>query len=80
MTHRREPTDLLHTEFMRVAKRRWRHLAMADSTGQKLTFGRTLVGSLLLADVIRERTTGEDQGRRCCCRRRSAARSPTSRR
>ncbi len=60
MTHRRRPTDLLHTVFMRVAKRRWRHLAMADSTGQRLTFGRTLVGSMLLGDVIRRRTDGQD--------------------
>ena len=59
MTHRRKPGDLLHTNFMRVAKKRWRHLAMADSTGQKLTFGRTLVGSMLLADVIRQRTPGQ---------------------
>ena len=60
MAHRRKPSDLLHTEFMRVAKRRWRSLAMADSTGQKLTFGRALVGALLLADVIRARTPGQD--------------------
>ena len=60
MTHRRSHTELLHTEFMRVAKRRWRHLSMADSTGQKLTFGRALVGSMLLGDVIRRRTHGQD--------------------
>ncbi len=59
MAHRRPPTDLLHTAFMRVAKRRWRHLAMADSTGQKLTFGRTLIGSMLLGNVIRRRTEGQ---------------------
>ena len=59
MAHRRKPSDLLHTEFMKVAKRRWRALAMADSTGQKLTFGRSLIGSMLLADVIRERTAGQ---------------------
>jgi acyl-[acyl-carrier-protein]-phospholipid O-acyltransferase/long-chain-fatty-acid--[acyl-carrier-protein] ligase len=46
---------------MKVAKSRWRRLAMGDSTGQKLTFGRTLVGSMLLADVIRRRTDGQDK-------------------
>jgi acyl-[acyl-carrier-protein]-phospholipid O-acyltransferase/long-chain-fatty-acid--[acyl-carrier-protein] ligase len=60
MAHRRPPAELLHTEFMKVAKRRWRHLSMADSTGQKLTFGRALVGSMLLGDVIRRRTQGQD--------------------
>ena len=59
MAHRRGSSDLLHTEFMRVAKRRWRGLAMADSTGQSLKFGRALTGSLLLADVIRARTPGQ---------------------
>ena len=64
-----------------VAKRRWRQLAMADSTGQKLTFGRTLVG----VDAARptssaRRTRGPGARSACCCRRRSAARSRTSRR
>jgi acyl-[acyl-carrier-protein]-phospholipid O-acyltransferase/long-chain-fatty-acid--[acyl-carrier-protein] ligase len=59
MAHRRKPSDLLHTEFVRIARRRWGGLAMADSTGQKLTFGRALTGSLLLADVIRTRTVGQ---------------------
>src|SRR5690349_1479558 len=59
MAHRRKPTQLLHTEFMRVAKKRWRHFGMADSTGQNLTFGRALVGSMLLADAIRRKTAGQ---------------------
>jgi acyl-[acyl-carrier-protein]-phospholipid O-acyltransferase/long-chain-fatty-acid--[acyl-carrier-protein] ligase len=60
MTHRRGPKDLLHTELIKVAKRRWRRFGMADSTGQSLTFGRTLVGSMLLSRVIRRRTSGQD--------------------
>jgi acyl-[acyl-carrier-protein]-phospholipid O-acyltransferase/long-chain-fatty-acid--[acyl-carrier-protein] ligase len=59
--HKRGRHDLLHVDFMRAAKRRWGKLAMADSTGQKLTFGRALVGSLLLARLIRARTPGEDK-------------------
>ncbi|HEY7474047.1 MAG TPA: AMP-binding protein [Vicinamibacterales bacterium] len=56
MRHRRRKADLLHTEYIRVAKRRWRHPAIADSTGQKLTHGRTLVGAMLFARLLEERT------------------------
>ena len=59
MKHRREPGDVLHTEFMRVAKRRFRRLAMADSTGTTLTYGRSLAGAMLLADKFRSRTNGQ---------------------
>jgi len=59
MAHRRKPTELLHTNFMRVARRRWRHLAMADSTGQRLTYGRALAGAMLLGRVIAARTKDE---------------------
>ena len=57
---RRPSTHLLHTEFMRTARRHWRALAMADSTGQSLTYGHALIGSLLLGRVIRRRTEGQD--------------------
>jgi acyl-[acyl-carrier-protein]-phospholipid O-acyltransferase/long-chain-fatty-acid--[acyl-carrier-protein] ligase len=56
MRHRRRKSDLLHTEYIRVAKRRWRHPALADSTGQTLTHGRTLVGAMLFARLLAERT------------------------
>jgi acyl-[acyl-carrier-protein]-phospholipid O-acyltransferase/long-chain-fatty-acid--[acyl-carrier-protein] ligase len=59
LAHRREPSEQLHTAFMRVARTRWRHPAMADSTGQRLTYGRALVGSLLLARQIAARTPGQ---------------------
>ncbi|HEV8208927.1 MAG TPA: AMP-binding protein [Vicinamibacterales bacterium] len=45
--------DTLAARFVRSAKRRWPALCMADSTGRELTFGRALVGSLLLARAIR---------------------------
>jgi acyl-[acyl-carrier-protein]-phospholipid O-acyltransferase/long-chain-fatty-acid--[acyl-carrier-protein] ligase len=60
MAYRRDPRELLHTAFIRTAKRHWGRLAMADSTGQKLSYGRGLVGSLLLAERIRRRTPGQD--------------------
>ena len=56
---RRPRTSLLHTEYIRVAKRRWRHPAIADSTGQNLTHGRTLVGAMLFARLLEGRTRGE---------------------
>jgi acyl-[acyl-carrier-protein]-phospholipid O-acyltransferase/long-chain-fatty-acid--[acyl-carrier-protein] ligase len=56
MQHRREPGDQLHTAFIASARRQWRRLAMADSTGQSLTYGRALTGAVLLARAIRART------------------------
>ena len=47
--------DTLASRFIRTAKRRWSSFCMADSTGRELTFGRALVGSLLLARAIRRR-------------------------
>ena len=52
------PPDTLGSRFLHTAKRRWSSLAIADSTGRELTFGRALVASLLLARVIR-RLAGE---------------------
>jgi acyl-[acyl-carrier-protein]-phospholipid O-acyltransferase/long-chain-fatty-acid--[acyl-carrier-protein] ligase len=49
----RPPLDTLASRFVRTAKRRWSSFCLADSTGRELTFGRTLVGSLLLARAIR---------------------------
>ncbi|HUR21333.1 MAG TPA: AMP-binding protein, partial [Vicinamibacterales bacterium] len=60
MRYRRGSHDQLHTAFLRTAKRRWSGLAMADSTGQRLTYGRALVGAMLLSRVIRARTAGEE--------------------
>ena len=45
--------DTLATRFLRTAKRRWSAFCIADSTGRELTFGRALVGGLLLARAIR---------------------------
>jgi acyl-[acyl-carrier-protein]-phospholipid O-acyltransferase/long-chain-fatty-acid--[acyl-carrier-protein] ligase len=53
VAYRRTPDDLLHLRFMATAKRQWSRLCMADSSGKALTFGDTLVGSLLLARWLR---------------------------
>lgn len=51
---------MLHHRFFEVARRNWDVLAMADSTGQKLTYGRALTGALLFARQIRARTDGQE--------------------
>lgn len=58
--HRRTPRDLLHLRFLKTAKRRWFSFAMADSTGRELSYGKALVGSLLLARWVRKQYP-EDQ-------------------
>ena len=50
---------LLHARFIQMAKRRWFLFCMADSTGAELRYGKTLIGSLLLAKWVRERCAGE---------------------
>lgn len=50
---RREKEELLHLKFMASAKSAWRQFCMADSTGKELTFGKALIGSLLLSKKIR---------------------------
>lgn len=51
--HRRSRRDLLHRRFIAVAKRQWSRFCMADSSGKRLTYGRALIGSLLLARWLR---------------------------
>jgi acyl-[acyl-carrier-protein]-phospholipid O-acyltransferase/long-chain-fatty-acid--[acyl-carrier-protein] ligase len=41
--------------FLGVARRNWRRLAMADSTGRELNFGRLLVGAMLFRGLILKR-------------------------
>jgi acyl-[acyl-carrier-protein]-phospholipid O-acyltransferase/long-chain-fatty-acid--[acyl-carrier-protein] ligase len=59
MRHRRRPSDRLHVAFVRRARRAFWRFAMADSTGQHLTYGKTLLGSLVLGRAIARRTAGE---------------------
>jgi acyl-[acyl-carrier-protein]-phospholipid O-acyltransferase/long-chain-fatty-acid--[acyl-carrier-protein] ligase len=56
---RRPANESLGRQFVRTAKRQWGSFCMADSSGKKLTFGRALVASLLLARWIRRRTPNE---------------------
>jgi acyl-[acyl-carrier-protein]-phospholipid O-acyltransferase/long-chain-fatty-acid--[acyl-carrier-protein] ligase len=51
--------DLLHLRFLDTARRRWFSFAMADSSGTRLTYGKTLAASLALARWIRRNCPGE---------------------
>jgi acyl-[acyl-carrier-protein]-phospholipid O-acyltransferase/long-chain-fatty-acid--[acyl-carrier-protein] ligase len=51
--YRRLPGDLLHAKFVETAKRHWSRFCMADTTGSELTYGKTLVGSLLFCRWLR---------------------------
>jgi len=56
---RRPRNENLGRQFVRTAKHRWSALCMADSTGQRLTCGRALVASLLLAKWMRRHAGGQ---------------------
>src|SRR5262245_1944544 len=56
---RRPVNDVLGRQCIRTAKHNWFAFCMADSTGQRLTFGRALVGSLLLSQWVRRRMPNE---------------------
>jgi acyl-[acyl-carrier-protein]-phospholipid O-acyltransferase / long-chain-fatty-acid--[acyl-carrier-protein] ligase len=52
--HRPSAADLLHTRFIESAKRRWSSFCMADTTGVELSYGKALIGSLVLSSWIRK--------------------------
>ena len=56
---RRPANETLGRQFVRTAKRQWGWFCMADSSGRKLTFGRTLVAALLLSRWIRKHSPDE---------------------
>src|SRR5436190_1684660 len=45
--------------FIRTARANWNKFAMADSMGRELTYGKALIGALLLSGAVRKRT-GDD--------------------
>jgi len=58
-TNRRPAHEILGRQFIRTAKHRWSSFCAADSTGQNLTSGRALVGSLLLSSWARRELAGQ---------------------
>ena len=51
---RKSAGDLLDRRFIRTARRHWGRLAMGDSAGREVTFGRLLAGAILVARWIRK--------------------------
>jgi acyl-[acyl-carrier-protein]-phospholipid O-acyltransferase/long-chain-fatty-acid--[acyl-carrier-protein] ligase len=60
LADRRRSDDRLDARFIATARRSWSTVAMADSTGQELTYGRALTAALLLSRRIAERASGDD--------------------
>jgi len=57
--HRPSAAELLHTRFIRAAKRHWFAFCMADTTGIELTYGKTLIGGLVLSRWVTRRCPTE---------------------
>ncbi len=49
-------TGTLPEQFVRSARRHWSRRCVADVTGKDLTHGRTLIGSILLSQILATRT------------------------
>ena len=58
---------MLHTEFIRAARSRWGWFAVADTTGQHLTYGRLLVGAIAFSRLL-GRAPAARKWSACCCR------------
>jgi acyl-[acyl-carrier-protein]-phospholipid O-acyltransferase / long-chain-fatty-acid--[acyl-carrier-protein] ligase len=58
--HRKSKRDLLHLRFVRTARKNWSRFAMADTTGKELTYGKALIGALLMAQWAKKLKRGGD--------------------
>jgi len=58
---RKDSTRTLPRQFIRSARSNFMRLAIADTTGKKLTFGKTLIAAILLGDEIKRRTNRQDK-------------------
>ncbi|MCH7925944.1 MAG: PhoH family protein, partial [Planctomycetes bacterium] len=57
---REKKTDLLHLRFLETAKKNRGKFYMADISGKELTFGKALMGSLVLSRWIRRNYPGQE--------------------
>ncbi len=57
---RKSRHELLPARFVRSARANWSKFAVADSTGRELTYGRTLAGSLLIAEWLRKNRRNDE--------------------
>ena len=56
---RKVPGRNLGRQFVRTARARWFRIAIEDSTGQRLSFGRTLISAIAIGRAL-QRLTGEE--------------------
>ena len=47
--------------FVRNARKNWKRLAIADSSGKRLTFGRALTGALILRKTLEQKIAGDPE-------------------
>ena len=55
----KNPRRTLIHKFVRMARRKWTSSAIEDTTGKRLTFGRTLTGAIALSTIVDD--LGKDQ-------------------
>jgi acyl-[acyl-carrier-protein]-phospholipid O-acyltransferase/long-chain-fatty-acid--[acyl-carrier-protein] ligase len=58
---KKDRTRSLPYQFIKTARRRFTRPAIADTTGKDLTFGKTLIASILLSGEIKRITQGQDK-------------------
>lgn len=54
------PGDLLHRRFIQQARKRPFSLCLADSSGARMTYGKTLVSALALSRWVRRKAAGQE--------------------
>jgi acyl-[acyl-carrier-protein]-phospholipid O-acyltransferase/long-chain-fatty-acid--[acyl-carrier-protein] ligase len=69
VVYRKSKRDLLHVRFVRTARKNWSRFAMADSTGRELTYGRALMGAVLMAGWAKKQNTSTRMSTRHAWRR-----------
>jgi acyl-[acyl-carrier-protein]-phospholipid O-acyltransferase/long-chain-fatty-acid--[acyl-carrier-protein] ligase len=57
---RKQPNRNLAAAFVHSARRHWRRTAISDSSGKRLSFGRTLAGGIALARLLEPRLRGQE--------------------
>ena len=60
-TRRAELGRSLTGDFVKVARKNWRRRCISDLTGKRLSYGQTLVSSILLADEIDKLSESQDK-------------------
>ncbi len=57
---RKESSDTLPSRLITQVRRNWSKLAVADTTGRELTYGRTLTAAILLSGAVKKRAKADE--------------------